>query len=54
MFNLILSVMDSYLSEDHSDFTFTSEENRNEDHIDRAIRTLKDLQLGNAALRKEM
>lgn len=37
--------MDSYLNEEeHSDITFTIDENKNEDHVDRALRTLKDLQ----------
>lgn len=47
--------MDSYLSEEElSDITFTIDENKNEDHVDRALRTLKDLQRENEAIRQEM
>lgn len=39
--------MESYLTEEPSDITFTTEENRNEDHVDRALRNLKELQKEN-------
>jgi phage host-nuclease inhibitor protein Gam len=46
--------MESYLSEEQSDITFTTDENKNEDHVDRALRNLKDLQRENDFIRKEM
>lgn len=46
--------MESYLSYEHSDITFTTEENKNEDHVDRALRNLKDLQRENEMIRMEM
>lgn len=46
--------MESYLSYEHSDITFTTEENKNEDHVDRALRNLKELQRENEMIRMEM
>lgn len=41
-------------NEGHSDITFISECNFNEDHIDRALKNLKDIWQQNEAIRKEM
>ncbi len=41
-------------SEDSADITFISQCNLNEDHIDRALRNLKEIQFQNQALKTEM
>ena len=51
---LNLVVMDLDFANDHVDMTFISESNCNEDHIDRANKTLRELQEKNEALRREM
>ena len=47
--------MDSYYSEEPCDITFTShQDNRNEDHIDRALKNLKEIQQQNFHLKLQM
>jgi len=46
--------MDLGSSPEYDEITFISEFNRNEDHIDRALRTLKEIQNQNNAIKKEM
>jgi hypothetical protein len=46
--------MDSDCSPKYDEITFISEFNRNEDHIDRALRTLKEIQNQNTTIKKEM
>ena len=46
--------MDALDYHDHDEITFISESNFNEDHVDRAHRTLKEVQDKNEAIRREM
>lgn len=46
--------MDLDCTPEYDEITFISEFNRNEDHIDRALRTLKEIQNQNTAIKKEM
>lgn len=46
--------MDLELEQDQPDITFISECNLNEDHIDRALKTLREIQMQNQNIRNEI
>lgn len=46
--------MDLELEQDQPDITFISECNLNEDHIDRALKTLREIQMQNQNIRSEI